>query len=469
MQNQLRLGWVVTLLLLGLAPPGLWAGTGIGLEDFEAGHPPTRWTFSHGAEFPGAQGEFQRSTEAAHDGQFGGRLSFDFTRGGNYVAAILPMPQDGASATGAWDGLRLWLKRPEGNDVVLRTSDASGQTFQKPIECAADRWVRVTIPFSGWTAHWGGPNDGTMRGRPRTLAVLIERGLQTTGALLFDDLQWVDAREAVARVSFPAYRFTGEEGWSTQTEGHGGVTRLEGRIWTADFSQGARSISLAVPDRVLLGNVDIHPYRTHLNDLAFIDDLREASDAVRLPDGTRRPVWLTEMGWATHTPHHVLRQDFAATTPRTQAELITRSYLCSIVSGVEPRTFWDNFRNDGEDPIYFEHQMGIVHHDFTPKPAYVAYATLTRLLRGQRVAGPVPAPPGVLAFSFKPAAGGPGETIVVWSPQADAVVELPITGTSATRINGVGEQSELPVLAGKLSLALKKGAPLYLQIPARSH
>jgi len=64
--------------------------------------------------------------------------------------------------------------------------------------------VRVTIPFSGWTAHWGGPDDGKVRGRPKMLALNVDRGLQTTGALLFDDLRLVNDQEAVARVSYPA-------------------------------------------------------------------------------------------------------------------------------------------------------------------------------------------------------------------------------------------------------------------------
>jgi hypothetical protein len=149
------------------------------------------------------------------------------------------------------------------------------------------------------------------------------------------------------------------------------------------------------------------------------------SDQVKLPDGKRRPVWLTEMGWATHTPHNTVRQDFAPNTLRAQAEFIARSYLCAIVSGVEPKTFWYDFRNDGDDPIYFEHQMGIVHSDFSPKPAYLAYATLTRVLRGKRLVGPVPAPQGVLAFNFKPTGVNSGETIALWSPLADARVELP--------------------------------------------
>ena len=165
------------------------------------------------------------------------------------------------------------------------------------------------------------------------------------------------------------------------------------------------------------------------------------------------------MGWATHTPHNTLRQDFAPNTLRAQAELIARSYLCAIVSGVEPRTFWYDFRNDGDDPIYFEHQMGIIYNDFSPKPAYLAYATLTRVLRGKRLVGAVSAPPGVLAFSFKPTAGGSVETIAVWSPQADALVELPTAADRVTRINGIGEKSELQVSAGKVSVNLKKARP----------
>ncbi len=854
MQESLPLRLASVFLLPWLVCSAVAVETGDQLEDFEAGYQPARWTFSNGAEFPGARGTFDRANEAAHGGQFGGMLAFDFTGGGNYVGAILRMPGSGVTTTGEWTGLRLWLKRPEGHDFVLRYSDSTGQTFQKAVDCAADRWVRVTIPFSGWTDHWGGSNDGKVRGKPETLSLLIDRGPQTTGALLFDDLRLVNAQEAVARVSYPAYRFESEEGWHTRSDGNAGASRLDNKTWTADFSKGARWLSLGVPDHVLLGTVDkirlrvrgsakghpvrlvlhthfmtfqktigdfagegdqelvtdappgpgwewhggendgkihgplrlgeiglgtgtstapctlelrevmvdascpeekrgvllaesrgtgndscfvvkaralsdtqlagqlnwvlrdwdgkevgkgkqaltvpakskpaeyklqikeadrvhrkfleaeialdisgqevapvratwvaasnqpgdaalepespfgmgvylnryggdagglalmeraaqmardagvkwsredfswdrverergqfdwtyydnlvacarrngitiyaivgywtpwtkpytsegiddyvrflkvmvqryqkeikqweiwnepniffwdgpkdlyaelltksyaaikaidpgaevlglstagidkkfisrmlelkapfdvltIHPYRSQLNDLGFIDDLKKVSDQVKLPDGQRRPVWLTEMGWATHTPHNTLRQDFVANTLRTQAELIARSYLCAIVSGVEPKTFWYDFRNDGDDPIYFEHQMGIVYNDFRPKPAYLAYATLTRVLRGKRLVGPVPAPRGVLAFNFKPRAGGSGETIALWSPQSDARVELPCRTQGVIRVNGIGEERALAVEASKVSIELKAGAPAYLILP----
>lgn len=819
------------------------------LEDFETGHQPERWTFSNGGEFPGARGRFDRSAGAAHAGQFGGKLDFDFTGGGRYVGAICRLPETGLSHP--WNAVQLWLKRPEGNEFVFRYTDAAGQTFQKTVECAPDRWVRLTIPFTGWAIHWGGPDDGKVRGGPRLLAFNLDEGQQQTGALLLDDLRLVEQPSLVSRVAYPAYRFAPEEGWHLRTEGNAGSSRLEGAALTADFSAGAASVSLALPDHVLLGDVDrihlrvrgsakghpvrlvchthfmtfhkeigefsgegeqelvtdgppapgwqwhsgendgklhgplrlgeiqlaggslkdvcrlelrevaidgscphekrcvllaetrgegeaaefvarmravsdaplagqlhwtlrdwdgnplgqgqetitvpakletrefklpvpknltgarhfieaefsleipgqevpavqavwlaglpaagdaslapaspfgmgvylnrygadprglalmeraanlardagvkwsredfswgrieplrgrfdwayydqllacakrngisvyaivgywtawtkpytsegiddyvrflkamvnryrkdvhqweiwnepniffwqgpkglyaelltksyaavkevdpsaqvlglstsgidtkfidrmlqlkapfdvltIHPYRSRLNDQAFIQDLKAVSDQVRRPDGSRRPVWLTEMGWATHQPHNTSRQDFAPNTLRAQAQLIARSYLCALVSGVDPLTFWYDFRNDGDDPIYFEHQMGIVYNDFRPKPAYLAFATMTRALQGKQLAGPVASPTGVFTFRFKAAAGDPRETIAAWSPVADARVEFSLAADRATLVNGVGERLELRPVGGKLIVDLKKGAPVFL-------
>ncbi len=841
---------ILPMFVIALIPAAVrGAEDGVRLEDFEGGYDPARWTFSNGAEFPGARGGFERSAGAVHAGKFGGKLSFDFSGGGNYVGVNLRMPE---ADPGTWNSLRLWLKRPEGNEFVFRYSDAGGQTFQKQVDCPADRWVCVTIPFNGWTGHWGGADDGTVRGGPKMLSLLVDQGLQVKGDFLFDDLQLCNVEQSVVKVSQAAYRFEPGEGWHMRSEGNRGESRLEGRIWKLDFSAGARSLSLSVPDHVLLGDVDrirvrvrgsakghpvrlvlhthfmtfhkvigefagqeelvtdgppgtgwewyggendgkihgplrlgeiglgsgtnreactlelvdvrvdascpqssrcvmvgeargegdgaafvaqvralsdapmkgelswvlrgwdgepvgkgtrvvvvpakgepfefrlpigktergarkfleaeftlnipgqevapvcaawvaplegrgdaalepdspfgmgvylnryggddgglammeraaqmardagvkwsredfswgriepergrfdwsyhdklvacarrngitiyaivgywtdwtrpytqegiddyvtflkemvrryrgkinqweiwnepniffwqgprdlyaellkksyaaikeiapeaqvlglstagidrqfisrmlelqapfdvltIHPYRRRLNDLGFIDELKQVSDLVRLPDGVRRPVWLTEMGWATHTPHNTIRQDFAPNTLRAQAELISRSYLCAIVSGVDPRTFWYDFRNDGEDPIYFEHQMGIVYNDFRPKPACVAYTTLTRVLRGMKLAGAVAVPQGVLAYDFKRKDGAPGGVTVVWSPQSDAAVELPIAGRRVSRINGIGEQSELEVKGGSVRVGLKKGAPVYLCYP----
>ena len=48
----------------------------------------------------------------------------------------------------------------------------------------------------------------------------------------------------------------------------------------------------------------IHPYRSRLVESEFISELKRASDMAVLPGGKRRPVWITEMGWTTYTPHN---------------------------------------------------------------------------------------------------------------------------------------------------------------------
>jgi len=213
----------------------------------------------------------------------------------------------------------------------------------------------------------------------------------------------------------------------------------------------------------------IHPYRKELDDPVFIADLKKVSDLVRLPDGRRRPVWLTEMGWATHVPHNALEQDFVPNTQRAQAELIARSYLCAIVSGVEPRTFWYDFRNDGEDPVYFEHNMGIIHRDFRPKPAYIAYATLASVLRGKKLEGPVDVPGKVLAYRFVPEGRGRMAAVALWSPQADATVALQVKAGRVVIVNAVGERRAVrtgaaaaPGGSATVTVNLPKGAPVYV-------
>ncbi len=58
------------------------------------------------------------------------------------------------------------------------------------------------------------------------------------------------------RTSYTAYRFEPQENWQMRAQGDRGASALTGKRLLADFSQGAAWISIAPPDRVLLGNVD---------------------------------------------------------------------------------------------------------------------------------------------------------------------------------------------------------------------
>lgn len=266
---------------------------------------------------------------------------------------------------------------------------------------------------------------------------------------------WQGPKELYAEMLKKSYAAVKEEDPTAQVLG----------ISTAGIDYGFidKMLKLGTPFDVLT----IHPYRKTLDDAAFIADLKKVSDQVKLPDGTRRPVWLTEMGWATQVPHHVLRQDFEPVTWRAQAELIARTYLCSIVSGVEPRTFWYNFRNDGDDPFYFEHTLGTLRRDGRPKPAYLAYATLASVLDGLKYDRAVEAGEGIFAHRFVSAGGTGREVIAVWNPKSDATVKLKLAARRVHLTNGVGETKEQDTTPGEnetrfLALPLRAGTPVYV-------
>ena len=206
----------------------------------------------------------------------------------------------------------------------------------------------------------------------------------------------------------------------------------------------------------------IHPYRSRMDDRQFIADLQEAAQVVKQADGTRRPVWITEMGWATHVLHNSSTGGFRVTTQRDQACLIARSYIDAIASGVAPNVSWYDFRNDGTDPFNFEHNMGIVTRDFRPKPAYRAYATVATMLNGLHVDGELKLGENVFAYRFT---GDEGESTVLalWSTLGQQTVKLPAT-ENGILVDLMGDRTTLEPTDGRISVPLRADTPVLLRI-----
>ncbi|MCX5683781.1 MAG: hypothetical protein NT049_08860 [Planctomycetota bacterium] len=231
------------------AVPPAAAAEPLSIEDFDATWQAKQWTFSNGGEFPGAKGSFERSKEAAHGGEFGGRLAFDFTGGGNYVAAVRRL--DGASEIAA---VRLWVKKPPGNRLTFRYTDSTGQTLQKHFDAPDGVWAEATIRMGGWALHWGGANDGVPHGPPRMIAFNIDNTGQTQGALLFDDVRLVPGKPGEKLSSeYAAAHFWPAEEWHLSTSGPAGKTKLDGRTLQFDFTKGATSIGVAPREYSLMG------------------------------------------------------------------------------------------------------------------------------------------------------------------------------------------------------------------------
>lgn len=812
------------------------------VEDFEGAWAEGRWAFSPGQEFPGAKGSFGRAREAARNGRWGGRLAFDFTGGGNYVAAILRL--DDAPDVAA---VRLLVRQPRGNRLTFRYTDQTGQTLQRGFLAREGEWAEAFIPMAAWTGHWGGANDGVVHGPPKQVAFLVANTGAPQGELWFDDVRLIPGKPGkgagMVTTDIVAARFSPDEGWRSRATGPSGTTRLDGRSWRLDFSQGAAAIGIVPPDASLLGlpfefrirargrapghpvrlqlathfmtfertigefdgggeselvapappgegwrwfggendgklhgplrirgvfldaagkkdvaelellevrvktacepnrccvlvaekretgqggefvatarallpepargtmshtirdwagniiargkrsvrlpangapfeaavpvpggnhvfleaefaldvpgqlvpvaqayhvapiephgssepdpaspfgmgiylyrygghpeglaemaraakmaqdagvkwsreefhwariepqrgkldwsfydalvatatrhgisiyglmaywspwtkpytpegiedycrfaaaaadryrdtiqhwevwnepniffwqgprdmyaellkkayeaikkanpnalvlgcstaGIDtkfiqrtmelgapfdiltIHPYRAKLDDRAFIAELQRTAELVK------RPVWITEMGWATYVPHNAIAQGFHPNSPREQAKLLARSYIAAIASGAAPNISWYNFRNDGTDPFYFEHNMGILTRDFRPKPAYRAFATVVQVLRGKRVEKPLDLGPNILAYRF---AGPDGREPVValWSLGADAVAHLPADGPVMV-VDLMGGRSAVAPAAGKATIPLQQETPVFVISP----
>jgi len=111
----------------------------------------------------------------------------------------------------------------------------------------------------------------------------------------------------------------------------------------------------------------------------FRTQMLDACRAAREHGG--RQVWITE-AYAPTPPGR------SGLDLRTSADYLVRTYLCALALGVQVCE-WYQF----QDGIWFaqiprpddvEYSFGIVYTDLTPKPAYLAYGTMTEQLEGYR-------------------------------------------------------------------------------------
>ncbi|MFA7005135.1 MAG: cellulase family glycosylhydrolase, partial [Verrucomicrobiia bacterium] len=129
-----------------------------------------------------------------------------------------------------------------------------------------------------------------------------------------------------------------------------------------------------------LDAVSVHPYRPYSQppESASADYLRlRGLIAKYAPAGKRDlPVVSGEWGYATHD---------RGVSLDTQAAFIARQQLANLLNDV-PLSIWYDWKNDGTDATYNEHNFGVVDNRLKPKPSYVAVQAMTRELVGYRVA-----------------------------------------------------------------------------------
>ncbi len=153
------------------------------------------WSFSNGPQFPGASGSMKHSGQTVE-------LNADFTKGGSYVAAYhkLNVPL----------ALRDFQFRVKSiaSSVAVRFVDSDRQTHQHFFRLTGDPlvWQNLEVPVAGSPEHhWGGKNDGVLRGPITQLALVVHRRdfPAPTGTMSATDFQMVELKAGDSKWTVP--------------------------------------------------------------------------------------------------------------------------------------------------------------------------------------------------------------------------------------------------------------------------
>lgn len=208
-----------------------------------------------------------------------------------------------------------------------------------------------------------------------------------------------------------------------------------------------------------LDAVTVHPYRYPESPEGLEADLGRLDTLIRQHNGGQpKPIILSEIGWPTHVGDRNVSE-------RTQAQYLVRAHLHAFAGGAT-RLVWYDLMNDGPVPTNVEHNFGLIRFStdpqgaFTPKPAFAAYATLSRQLSARRYAGQVAGPPGTFHYRFT-GQGGP-EVRVLWAKEPVNVRVRASGPLTVTDLYGRG--AVYTPQGGSVQLTLG-GDPLYVSGP----
>ena len=205
--------------------------------------------------------------------------------------------------------------------------------------------------------------------------------------------------------------------------------------------------------------VSIHTYGTKTEvrpekNYLFVDGGQDVRNTLRQNGGAARIV-VTEAGWPTYSGSEGIVK---ACSLVEQAAYMIRFYILARQHGVEFACQYD-FMNDGSDRTNQEHNFGLVREDYTPKPAFSAVATMTRLIGNAAPLGSKSADEA--EWRFYDFNRGDRRVMTAWSLDGERSVDIP-DGCSLEGVRCVdlqGNEIPVPVENGKIRLT---EVPIYL-------
>jgi hypothetical protein len=202
------------------------------------------------------------------------------------------------------------------------------------------------------------------------------------------------------------------------------------------------------------GANEVYPYfdRYNLHHYIGLHRYPEAYGRHRAVSGGR-PMWTTEfnlmVNWADEKTHEPSDEDL-----RVQGYRVAKVFSCALHEGVE-KAFYFILGHYVERTL----QYGLVHTDLTPRPAYVAFAAVGRLLNDAQPIGRVDLGKDKLkAYVFRTIVdGAQRETVVAWSEMQPTKVPV---GSAEMVYDYLGREMS------RRQRVLLTRAPIFLVLPS---
>ena len=149
--------------------------------------------------------------------------------------------------------------------------------------------------------------------------------------------------------------------------------------------------------------VAMHPYGTNAGEAKLV--LERTRDVLREVNDGRRPLWVTEIGWATEGQN----SSFVVKDPPGQAEQLRKAFSMMIANedrfrlGVVTWHAWRDIAPHSPSTEEWTDYTGLYYHEGNPKPACDSYVRFTG---GQSPCQPIVVPPDTPTSSGLLSKGG---------------------------------------------------------------
>jgi len=199
-----------------------------------------------------------------------------------------------------------------------------------------------------------------------------------------------------------------------------------------------------------------HYYHTGAPEESIKRDLQNLRALMtRYGDGHKK-VWITEMGVTSHpNRRHGVSEE-------QQASLLVRNHTTLHGSGFVERVFWFclvDWTDNPEDERW-DSYLGLVRHDRTEKPSYVAYKTLIAELQGAEYVGDPRIDPNVYTWLWQK---GEELILVAYAKRGSVKMELPVAGSSLRRVEIDGRKRAIRASGKGVARCVIDETPTYFK------